>query len=70
MNSNHKNTSILLSEDIKPWLYRKLHVENRSLSNYLNTMLKREKEQDDKNENIESNFKEWGAYIEALKNTK
>ncbi len=53
MNSNHKNTSILLSEDVKPWLYRKLHVENRSLSNYLNTMLKREKEREDSRPKIE-----------------
>lgn len=47
MNSKHKNTSVLLSEDIKPWLYRKLHVENRSLSNYLNTILKREKDREE-----------------------
>jgi len=67
MNSRHKNTSILLSEDIKPWLYRKLHVENRSLSNYLNTMLKREKEQDMKDETAKTNFKEWGEYIDAIK---
>lgn len=66
MNSKHKNTSVLLSEDIKPWLYRKLHVENRSLSNYLNTILKREKEMDEMTITIESGV--WG--IPAKPNTQ
>ncbi len=40
-------TSIRFDEDIKPWLYRKMQTENRSLGNLVNTILKQEKERNE-----------------------
>jgi hypothetical protein len=70
MNKYNNNTSIRFDEEIKPWLYRKMQAENRSLGNLVNTILKREKDREEKDKNIDSNFKEWSAYIDALTNTK
>ena len=48
MASKYNNcTSIRFDEEIKPWLYRKMQVENRSLGNLVNTILKREKEREE-----------------------
>ena len=46
-NKYNNNTSIRFDEEIKPWLYRKRQAENRSLSNMVNTILKREKEREE-----------------------
>ena len=46
-NKYTNNTSIRFDEDLKPWLYRKRQSENRSLSNLVNTILKREKEREE-----------------------
>lgn len=46
-NKYNNNTSIRFDEDLKPWLYRKRQIENRSLSNLVNTILKREKEREE-----------------------
>ena len=50
-NKYNNNTSIRFDEEIKPWLYRKRQAENRSLSNMVNTILKREKEREEKPDN-------------------
>lgn len=47
MKSNNNTTSIRLSEEIKPWIYRKMQSENRSLGNLINTILMREKEREE-----------------------
>jgi len=46
-NKYNNNTSIRFDEDVKAWLYRKSQQENRSLSNLINTILKREKIRED-----------------------
>lgn len=47
MDKKYNNcTSIRFDEEIKPWLYRKMQAENRSLGNLVNTILKREKERE------------------------
>ena len=67
MNKYNNTTSIRFDEDVKTWLYRKMQVENRSLGNLVNTILKREREREASERDINANFKEWGAYIDALK---
>ena len=47
MNKYNNTTSIRFDEDVKTWLYRKMQVENRSLGNLVNTILKREIERND-----------------------
>jgi hypothetical protein len=46
MNKYNNTTSIRFDEDVKTWLYRKMQVENRSLGNLVNTILKREIQRD------------------------
>jgi len=63
VNKYNKNTSIRFDEEIKPWLYRKMQVENRSLGNLVNTILKREKDNEERVKNFEENMKELGNNI-------
>lgn len=37
-------TTIRIEPEIKTWLLQKAHIDNRSLSNLINTILKKEKE--------------------------
>lgn len=46
-NKYNNNTSIRFDDEIKPWLYRKAQVENRSLGNLVNTILKKEREREE-----------------------
>jgi len=62
-NKYSNNTSIRFDDEIKPWLYRKVQVENRSLGNLVNTILKREKDNEERVKNFEENMKELGNNI-------
>jgi len=62
-NKYSNNTSIRFDDEIKPWLYRKMQVENRSLGNLVNTILKREKDNEERVKNFEENMKELGNNI-------
>lgn len=70
MNKYNKNTSIRLDEEVKPWVYRKAHLENRSLGNLINTILKKEKEREKIGKEADENFKAMEAYLDALNDTK
>ncbi len=45
----YNSTSIRFDKEVKPWLYSKRQLENRSLSNLVNTILKREKDRESAN---------------------
>ncbi len=49
----YNSTSIRFDKEVKPWLYSKRQLENRSLSNLVNTILKKEKEREEQPINIE-----------------
>lgn len=58
-NKYNNCTSIRFDDEIKPWLYRKMQTENRSLGNLVNTILKKEKEQEEKETKKDSNSSTW-----------
>lgn len=62
----NKNTSIRLDPEIKGWLYTRCNKENRSLSNLINTVLKDEKQRDEKDKNISDNINELSAYLDRI----